>query len=76
MQEDHPECSRVTQHVPVLPSGSYVKPNPTVPAQPAQFADSAIQSDSTKESVKPEYPCLTPKASVIKEQGFSEAVAA
>ena len=43
---------------------------PTCPAYPD------IESDSTQESVKPKSTCLAPKASTIKEQGFSEVVAA
>ena len=49
-------------------------PDPLVPAQPAQSADSAIQSDSTQESVEPKSPYLAPRALAIKEQGFCEAV--
>ena len=36
----------------------------------------AIQSDSRQESVELKSPCMAPRASPIKEQGFSEAVAA
>ena len=72
MQKDHPDCPRVTQYALVLGSGIYVKPNLTVLAQ---SADSTIHSDSTQESVEPRSPCLAPRASAIKEQGFSEAVA-
>ena len=73
MQEIHSDCSRVAQHALVLGSSGHVKPDHTVPAQPAY---SVIQSDSTQESVKPKSTCLAPRASAIKEQGFSEAVAA
>ena len=76
MQENHPACSRVAQHILVLGSGSYVKSNSTVPAPPAQSADSTIQSDSTQDSVEPKSLCLTRRASAIKEQNFSMAVAA
>ena len=37
---------------------------------------STIQPGPTREPVKPEPPCMAPRASAIKEQGFSEAVAA
>ena len=53
--------------------GGHVKPNPIVPVQPV---DSTLQSDSSQESVRPESSCLAPRASAIKEQGFSEAVVA
>ena len=48
----------------------------TVPTQPAQSGDSTIQPDHAQESVTPEPTCLAPRATAIKEQGFSEAVAA
>ena len=51
VQENHSDCSRVTQHALVLGSSGHVEPDPSVPAKPAQSADSPIQSDSTQESV-------------------------
>ena len=56
-------------------SAMVAEPNPNVPAQPAQSGDSTLQSDSTQESIKPKSACLAPKASAIKERGFSKAVA-
>ena len=47
-----------------------------MPAEPAQSADPAFQPDPTQESVKSKPTCLAPRASAIKEQGYSEAVAA
>ena len=73
MQENHSDCSRVAQHALVLRSSGHVQPNPTEPAQPVH---SAIQSDSSQESVKPKSACMAPRVSAIEEQGFSEAVAA
>ena len=73
VQENHPD--RVAQHELVLGSGSHVKPDPSVPAQPAQTADSTIQSNSTQESAEPKSLCLAHRTSVIKEQGFSQALA-
>ena len=72
VQENHSDCYKVAQYARVLGSGSHVRPDNPVLAQPA---DSAIQSDSTQESIEPKSPCLAP-ASEIKEQGFSDAVAA
>ena len=46
------------------------------PIVPGQFADSAIRPDPPQESVKLESSCVAPRASSIKEQGFSVAVAA
>ena len=76
MQENHSDCSGVAQHALILGTGGYVKPNPTLPAQPAHSSDSTIQSDSTQECIEPKSPCLTSTASAIMEQGFYEAVAA
>ena len=76
MQEDHSDCSRVAKHALVLGSSDHVQPDPTGLAPPAQPAHSTLQSDSTQESVKPKSTCLARRASAIKEQGFSEAVAA
>ena len=39
-------------------------------------ASKPIQSDSSHESAKPESPCLAPRTSATKEQGFFEAVQA
>ena len=76
MQENHSNCSRVAQHALVLGSSDHVKSDPIVPAPSAQPAHSAMQSDSTQESVKHKSTSMAPRASAIKEQGFSEAVAA
>ena len=73
LQENHSDCSGVAQHPLVLGPSGHGQPNPTEPAQPSH---SAIQSDSIQESVKPKSACVTPRASAIKEQGFSEAVTA
>ena len=42
----------------------------------SQHVDTALQSDPSQKSDKPKSPCMAPRASAIKEQGFSEAVAA
>ena len=76
LQQDHSDCTRVAQHALVLGSSGNVQSDPTVSAQPAQSGVSTIQPDPAQESVKPEPTCLAPRATAIKEQGFSEAVAA
>ena len=76
MQENHSDCSRVAQHALVLGSSGHVQPNPTEPAKSAQPVDTALQSDPSQKSVKSKSPCMAPRASAIKEQGFPEAVAA
>ena len=70
------DCSRVAQHGLVLGPGSNVEPDPTVSAQHTQPSVSAIQPGPSQEPVESEPTCLAPRASAIKEQGFSEAVAA
>ena len=67
-------CSRVAQHALVLESSGHVQPNPTEPAQSAQPVDTALQSDPSQKSDKSKSLCMAPRASAIKEQGFSEAV--
>ena len=76
LQQDHSDGTRVAQHALVLGSGGNVQSDPSVSAQPAQSGISTIQPDPAQEPVKPELTCLAPRATAIKEQGFSEAVAA
>ena len=64
------------QHALVLGSGGNVQSDPSVSAQPAQSGISTIQPDPAQEPVKPELTFLAPRATAIKEQGLSEAVAA
>ena len=73
VQEAHSDCSWVAEHALVLGSSDHVQLNST---ESAQSADTALQSDTSQESDQPKSPCMAPRASVIKEQGFSEAVAA
>ena len=76
VQEAHTDCPRVAKHALVLGPGIHVQPNSIEPTQPTQSADTALQSDTPQEFDQPKSPCLAPRASAIKEQGFSEAVAA
>ena len=76
MQETRSDCPGVTQHALVLGLGGHVQPGPSQPAHPAQSANTTIQSDPSQKSDQPKSPCLAPRATKIKEQGFSEAVAA
>ena len=59
-----------------LGSGGDVQPDSITLASNDRPSDSALQSDPSQKSVKPESPCMAPRAAFIKEQGFSEAVAA
>ena len=56
----------------VLGSSDHVQSDPTEPAQPV---DTTFQSDPSQKSDKPKSPCMAPRASAIKEQGFSEELA-
>ena len=76
VQKDHYDCPGVAQHALVLGLGDNVQSGPSQPAQPAQSANTALQSDPSQKSDKPKSPCLAPRATKIKEQGFSETVAA
>ena len=76
MQENHSDFSRVAQNTLVLGSSGLIQPDPPGPAQSVQPANTAFQSDFSQESGKPKYIYLAPRASTIKEQGFSDAVAA
>ena len=62
----------MAQHALVLGPGDNVKSNPTEPAQPV---NTTLQSDPSQKSDKSKSPRMAPRASAIKEQGFSEAVA-
>ena len=68
MKQKHTDCTRVAQYALVL--GPSVQSDPTVPAQ---SGDSTIQPDPAQEPVKLEPTCLAPRATAIKQQGFSEA---
>ena len=76
VQETLSDCPGVAQHALVLGLGEHVQPGPSQPAQPAQSANTTIQSDPSQKSDQPKSPCLAPRATKIKEQDFSEAVAA
>ena len=68
-------CSGVAQHDMVLGPSGNVQPDPITLASTAKPTDSALQSDSSQESDKPKSPCMAPRATAIKEKGFSETVA-
>ena len=76
LQQNNSDCSRVAQHALVLGPGGNVKPDPTESALHTKPSVSAIQPGPSQEPVESEPTCLAPRASAIKEQGFSEAVAA
>ena len=79
--QDYP-CNRIILIAPGWPNMPWfwdlVAMSSQIPlsAQPAQPSVSAIQPGPSQEPVESEPTCLAPRASAIKEQGFSEAVAA
>ena len=72
---DH-HCPGVAQHDMVLGPSGDVQSGPIALAPAAQPPDSTLQSDLSQKSDKLKSPCMAPRATAIKEQGFSEAVAA
>ena len=76
VQKVNSNCSGMAQHAQVLGLGDHVQSNPSQLAKSAQSVDTALQSDPSQKSDKPKSPCMAPRATAIKEQGFSEAVAA
>ena len=76
VQETYSDCPGVAQHALVLGPSDHVQPGPSQPSQPAQATNTALQSDPSQKSDQSKSPCLAPRATTIKEQGFSEAVAA
>ena len=49
MQQNNSDCIRLAQHALVLGPSGHVQSDPTVPAQPAQSGNSAVQLDPTQE---------------------------
>ena len=76
MQKNNSNCTRVAKHALVLGPSDHVRSNPIEPGQPAQPVDTALQSDPSQKSDKSKSPRMAPRASAIKEEGFSVAVAA
>ena len=76
LQEIHSDCSGVAQHALVLGSSDHVQSDPSEPAQLAQPINAALQLDPSQKSDKSKSPCMAPRATAIKEQGFSETVTA
>ena len=76
LQENHSNCPGLAQHALVLGLGDHVQSSPSQLAQPARSVDTAFQPDPSQKSDQPKSPCMAPRATAIKEQGFSKAVAA
>ena len=76
MQQNDSDCHRLAQHAMVLGSGDNVQSDTSLPTQPTKSPGQFVQSGSTQEPDQPEPISLASRASVIKEQGFSEALTA
>ena len=73
LQESHSYCFGLAKHALVLGPSGHLKPNPSVSVH---SAEPSFKPDSTQKSAKSKSLCLVPRASAIKDQSFSEAVAA
>ena len=67
VQETHSDCPGVAQHALVLGLGEHVQPGPS---QPAQSANTALQSDPSQKSDKSKSPCLAPRATKNQRTGL------
>ena len=76
LQENNLNCPGLAQHALVLGLGDHVQSSPSQLAQPARSVDTAFQPDPSQKSDQPKSPCMAPRATAIKQQGFSKAVAA
>ena len=75
MQKNDTDCSRMAQHALVLGPSDHVQSDTVEPSQHIQPANSTFQSDPSQKSDESKSPCMAPRATPIKEQGFSKAVA-
>ena len=71
LQENHSNCPGLAQHALVWGLGDHVQPSPSQLVQLARSVDTAFQPDPSQKSDQPKSPCLAPRATAIKEQGFS-----
>ena len=76
MPKSHPDSPRVAQNELVLGPGATVGPGTNCTASETGPVDPANQQDPARQPPEPEPSCLASRARTIKEQGFSEAVAA
>ena len=75
LSSTHLNCPRMTQHAMVLGSGQPVSSSSPVTSTGGELVDSTVQSMSSQGSLQPESSCLAPRASAIKQAGFSVEVA-
>ena len=70
MKENHSDCSGVAQHALVLGPSDHVQSDLTESACLPQPVYTTFQSDPSQKSDKPKSPCMAPRTTAIKEQGF------
>ena len=75
LSSTHLDCTRMAQHAMVLGSGQSVSSSSPLTATGGELVDSTVQSMSSQRSPQPESSCLAPRASAIKQAGFSVEVA-
>ena len=68
-------CPGVAQHDMVWGLSEDVQPDPIALTSTTKPTDSALPSHPPQESDRPKSPCMAPRPTTIKEQGFSETVA-
>ena len=73
LHEVHSHCPGMAQHALVLGPSGHVEPDPIESAQSSQPVNPTVQSDPSQKSDKSESTRMAPRASAIKEQGFSRS---
>ena len=71
----HSDCPRVAKHVMVLGPGQHVSSSSPLTSPGGKLVNSVIQSVSSQGSPQPESSCMAPRATAIKQAGFSDEVA-
>ena len=75
LPSSHPDCTRLAQHALVLGPGQAVNSNSPPAPSGVEFDNSTVQSVSSQGPPQSEPSCLAPRASAIKQAGFSAEVA-
>ena len=75
LSSTHLDCTRMAQHAMVLGSDQSVSSSSPLTSTGGELVDSTVQSMSSQRSPQPESSCLAPRASAIKQAGFSVEVA-
>ena len=71
----HSDCLRVAKHAMVWGPGQHVSSSSPLTSPGGKLVNSAIQSVSSQGSPQPESSCMVPRATAIKQAGFSDEVA-